>query len=273
MPEGPELRHSRDVLRSILAGKEILRFDVLEEGRYKSKEPVNLSLICRDLPLQVHSVDTKGKFMWWTLKSSTVTWYVWVTYGMSGQWTKSRKKHAGLQVEYSGSKHLFFVDPRRFGTIKFTKDPREHEKKLTSLGPDVLEDPPLPPELFAERILLKPQRTISEALMDQGCISGVGNYLKAEALFRSGVSPHRIVSDMTSQEMLHLWSEVILACRESYADQGASLRTYKTVSDEKGRAQFQFRVYSQKNCPSGHEVTREETLDKRTSWWCSACQK
>lgn len=273
MPEGPELRHSRDVLRNIIMGKDISSLDSLEESRYKSQGPPGLPLICRDLPLQVHSIDTKGKFMWWTLKSLTTTWFMWVTYGMSGQWSRTKKKHASFQVGYAGSKHLFFVDPRRFGTIKFTNDPCEHEKKLASLGPDVLEDPPLPPDLFAERILLKPQRTIVEALMDQGCISGVGNYLKAEALFRSMVSPHRVVSDLTSQEILRLWSEVILACRESYADQGASIRTYKTVADEKGLAQFQFRVYSQKKCPLDHEVIREETKDKRTSWWCPNCQK
>ena len=273
MPEGPELKHSRDVLRSILIGKDITRLEVLDEGRYKTQEPNNLSLIRLDLPLHVHSIDTKGKFMWWTLKSTSAVWFMWVTYGMSGQWSKSKKKHSSFHVEYSGSKQLFFVDPRRFGTIKFTNNLREHEKKLSGLGPDVLEDPPLSPELFAERILLKPQRTIAEALMDQRCISGVGNYLKAEALFRSKISPHRTIFDLSSQEILRLWSEITLACRESYADQGASLRTYKTVSDESGSAQFRFRVYSQEKCPIGHDVIREETLDKRTSWWCQNCQQ
>lgn len=273
MPEGPELKHSRDVLRRTILNQEITRLETLEEGRYQSAEPSNLSLAHRDLPLRVDSVDTKGKFMWWTLKSQTSTWFMWVTYGMSGQWSKVRAKHSSFLVEYSGSKHLYFVDPRRFGTIRFTKDHREHEKKLASLGPDVLEDPPLAPEIFAERVLMKPHRTIAEVLMDQSCISGVGNYLKAEVLFRSGVSPRRRVLDLGSQEILKMWSEVVLACRESYADQGASLRTYKTVTGEAGSAQFEFRVYSRKNCPAGHEVRREETLDKRTSWWCPTCQR
>lgn len=273
MPEGPELKHSRDVLRKVILNQDVTRLETLKEGRYHTTEPSGLSSTQVELPLRVEAIDTKGKFMWWTLKSQTSAWYMWITYGMSGQWSKAFTKHSSFLVEYAGSKLLYFVDPRRFGTIKFTKDHLEHAKKLASLGPDILEDPPFASEIFAERVLMKPHRTVAEALMDQSCISGVGNYLKAEALFRAGVSPHRIVTDLESQEILKLWSEVILTCRESYADQGASLRTYKTVTGDKGTAQFEFRIYSRQNCPMGHEVRREETLDKRTSWWCPICQK
>lgn len=237
--------------------------------------------IINDLPLRVEAVDTKGKFMWWTLKGQDKTWYMWCTYGMSGQWSRTAGKHVAFIVEYNGSgslitrdqQKLFFNDQRRFGTIKFVIDQKQHEKKLASLGPDVLEDPPVEPELFAKRILKKPNRTISEALMDQSCISGVGNYLKAEVLYRSGISPHRAVVELTSDEVMKLWSEVILSCRESYADQGASIRTYRTVDDGKGQAQFTFRIYNMKECPEGHTTVREETKDGRTSWWCKQCQK
>lgn len=271
MPEGPEIRHSRDVLRNIARGQTIVGFATTEAGRYKSKKPDGFAEVTGDLPLKIVDIDCKGKFMWWTLQGTTKTWYMWSTYGMSGQWTTKDKDHTCFIVD-CGTKKLFFVDPRHFGTIKFTADPQEHKNKLRSLGPDVLEDPPLTPELFAERILLKPHRTISESLMDQRCISGVGNYLKAEALYRAGISPHRPVIGMEPEEIEKLWSQVVLACRESYADHGASIRTYRTVDDESGSSQFHFRVYNRKECPQGHEVHREETPDGRTSWWCRTCQ-
>lgn len=281
MPEVPELKHSRDVLRNIIVGKSIARLLTTSSGRYSLKQPEGMSEIIRDLPLRVEAVDTKGKFMWWTLTGQDKTWYMWCTYGMSGQWSRTASKHAAFITEYNGSgslitrdqQKLFFNDQRRFGTIKFVDDFKKHQKKLASLGPDVLEDPPIDPEIFAKRILLKPQRKITEALMDQSCVSGVGNYLKAESLYRAGVSPHRIVSDLSADEMMKLWSEVILSCRESYADHGASIRTYKTVEGDKGEAQFYFRIYNTKECPLGHKTTREETEDRRTSWWCSTCQK
>lgn len=281
MPESPELRHSRDVLRNIIVGKSIARFITTSTGRYASKQPEYMPNITKDLPLRVESIDVKGKFMWWTLVGKDKTWYMWCTYGMSGQWSRAAGKHAAFIVEYNGSgslitrdqQKLFFNDQRRFGTIKFVDNPKKHQKKLASLGPDVLADPPIDPEIFVKRILLKPQRTIVEALMDQSCISGVGNYLKSESLFRARISPHRIVSDLSTDEMMNLWSEVILSCRESYADHGASIRTYKTVDDIAGSAQFYFRIYNTKECPSGHKTLREETRDGRTSWWCSVCQK
>lgn len=272
IPEGPELRHSRDLLRHRILGKTVSSIEIMPEGRYRDKPPEGFEEIRDSLPLKIESIDVKGKFMWWTLTEKSTRWYMWSTYGMSGQWSFTQpKKHAGFRIDI-GPSSAFFVDPRRFGTIKFTRNESQHSKKLLSLGPDVLEDPPLPPELFAQRILLKPNRTISEALMDQGCVSGIGNYLKAEALFRAGVSPHRHVVDMNAEEIEKLWSEVVLSCRESYADHGASIRTYKTVDGGKGSSQFYFRVYNSKTCPLGHEVVREETRDGRTSWWCRACQ-
>jgi len=272
VPEGPELRHSRDVLRNIIVGKSIVRLSPTQDGRYATKVPDGLEKIIADLPLRVESVDVKGKFMWWTLTGGDVTWYMWSTYGMSGQWSRTRGKHAGFIVEFEEGGELFFNDTRRFGTVKFVSDPKTHAKKLASLGPDILDEPPVDPGIFAERILLKPTRTICEALMDQSCISGCGNYLKAEALFRSGISPHRIVTDLSSENILKLQYELLSAAWESYVDHGASIRTYRTVDGDKGNAQFYFRVYNMKQCPEGHPVKREDTLDGRTSWWCETCQ-
>jgi len=281
MPEGPELKHSRDVLRELLLGKSITRISTTPNGRYKSKNPVGMESIESNLPLKVTGVDVKGKFMWWTLEGGGRQYFVWITYGMSGQWSPHRGKHASFIVEYNGSgvpvtrdtQMIFFNDPRHFGTIKFVAIEGELRAKLKTLGPSILDDVPMTPEIFAERILKKPNRTISEALMDQSCVSGCGNYIKAECLYRSGVSPHRGVTELESNEVVKLHEELLSVARESYVDQGASIRTYKTVEGGKGKAQFFFRVYNQKECPKDHLIQREETLDGRTSWWCKECQK
>jgi formamidopyrimidine-DNA glycosylase len=281
VPEGPELRHSRDILRTILVEKSISRFFTTSQGRYREKEPEGLSEVSSDLPLKIQAIDTKGKFMWWTLEGKSKTWYMWCTYGMSGQWSRTFDKHTGFVVEYSNSgslilrdqQKIFFNDQRRFGTIKFVDEHKLLTSKLKSLGPDILDEPPISPDLFAKRILLKHNRTISEALMDQSCVSGIGNYLKAEILFRSGVSPLRNAIDLSAEEIYRIYEETLKASRESYSDHGASIRTYKTVNDSKGKAQFYFRVYGKESCPIGHKINREQTKDGRTSWWCSTCQK
>jgi formamidopyrimidine-DNA glycosylase len=240
-----------------------------------------MSNIINDLPLRVEAIDTKGKFMWWTLKGQDKTWYMWCTYGMSGQWSRTSGKHTAFIVEYNGSgdlgaqdqQKLFFNDTRRFGTIKFISNLKKHEAKLASLGPDVLADPTIEPEIFAKRVLQKPNRTIAEALMDQSRVAGIGNYIKSEALLRAGISPWRNVTDITSEEYVNLCQSVLDVATESYKSQGASIKTYRNVDDSKGTTQFNFKIYSKKVCPIGHPVINETTTDGRTSWWCKDCQK
>ena len=281
MPEGPELRHSRDVLSSILVGKKIIKFEPTTVGRYSKASPIGLADVMNDVPFLVESVDTKGKFMWWTLQSATgKKWYIHCTYGMSGGWFRNHSNHTAFVVEFSGSgvpitrdtQMLFFNDMRHFGTIKFISSEKEHTKKLGTLGP-CLFDTDLTPEVFAKRILRKPNRTIAEALMDQNNVAGVGNYLKAEALFRSGISPWRNVTDISVNEYVLLFKVVTNAAVDSYNSQGATLKTYKTVDGSTGRGQFTFMIYGKKQCPDGHQTLHEETPEGRTSWWCRVCQK
>jgi len=280
LPEGPELRHSRDKLRNIIVNKFVTKLFPSTSGRYRSKNPEGLSLITRDLPLKIESVDTKGKFMWWTLKGNK-TWYVWSTYGMSGQWSLSSDKHVGFIVEFNGSgnivgpdqQKLFFNDQRRFGTIRFIADSKIHQKKLASLGPDILENPPPDSELFAKRILLKPNRTISEALMDQSCVSGVGNYLRAEILYDCKMDPWRNVSEITSEEYVRLCKATVKISKDSYKSQGASIKTYRNVDGSQGASQFNFKAYGCETCPSGHEITRKQDGNGRTMHWCTLCQR
>jgi len=151
-------------------------------------------------------------------------------------------------------------------------DEEEHKKKLATLRPDVLE-PGLSADLFAQKVLNKPARTIAEALMDQKTISGCGSYMKSECLFRGGISPWRQVTDISSEEYVKLRGHVCDVASESYSSQGASIKTYRTVDNEKGATQFNFQIYSRKTCTVGHSVLREETPDGRTSWWCLICQK
>lgn len=276
MPEVAELKHSRDRLRQALVGRWLSKFDLVSNSRFGRKIPDGHPAFVGSLPCSVKAIDTRGKFMWWTVESRDgIEWYVWCTYGMSGQWSTQRSKHTAATVAFvdiDGShRAIHFNDPRHFGTLKFVNDKKQHERKLASLGPCVLESP-VDPRIFAERLLKKPNRTIVEALMDQSGVAGVGNYIKAEAIYRAGISPWRKVLELQSSDWSKLHHEVVAVARESYNSQGASIRTYRTVDGDPGEGQFFFRVYGKKNCPLGHQVTRDETPDGRTTHWCPICQ-
>lgn len=272
MPEGPELRHSRDLLREILLNKRVRKFEVAG-GRYIKKPVEGLSGFLRDNEANsyvIESIDTKGKFMWWKMGP----WRLWCTYGMSGQWTTTPPdRNTAVILSYGDDpKSIGFHDVRRFGTLKFVKDEREHRKKLESLGPDVLGDDVLPPEIFAKRMLSKPNRTICEALMDQSVVAGIGNYLRAELLFSCGIDPWRNVTDISSQEYVRLCEESARISRQSYSSQGASIKTYRDVNGSTGTSQFSFKVYARSKCPKGHEINNERDGGGRMVHWCPQCQ-
>lgn len=262
------------------------------DGRYANALPTGFAEFHRDVEnagggFRILNVDVKGKFMWWELGfgyTHQPTWWMHCTYGMSGRWESHRVyhdsaiKHATANVRYerfAGSRGvdgtLIFTDPRHFGTLKFISNKELHDKKLLSLGPDMLGAPPTLEE-FTEILKRKPKATLPEVLMNQGVISGVGNYIKAEALYRAKLSPHRLVSSLSDDDFTSLRQEIIAVMNEAYTAKGATIRTYATVDGNSGNAQFLFQCYGKKIDKLGNDVVKEETKDGRTTHWCPAIQ-
>ena len=68
--------------------------------------------------------------------------------------------------------------------------------------------------------------------MNQAVVSGVGNYVKADALWLAGLSPTRKVKDMSIEEIDILNDCIKKVLRTSYESGGATIRTYQNF-DEK----------------------------------------
>jgi formamidopyrimidine-DNA glycosylase len=274
MPEGPELRHSRDRLRSF-CGLAVSSFRCGASGRYAKSPPEGHPWIRQERGI-IKSIDVHGKFMWWTVNffETLGDWFLFVHYGMSGQWASQESKHTAYAMDVHGPNPgvLAFNDPRHFGNIKWTDDPDVLKKKLASLGPDMLGDPP-DVQAFTASMMRKKKKTLAEALMDQSVTSGVGNYIKAESLYLACLSPHRIVGSLSSDEMSALRLAVINVMQMSYTSGGATIATYRSPDGKSGEAQRRFNVYSHSKTPSGDVVVSETTLDGRTTWWCPAVQK
>jgi DNA-formamidopyrimidine glycosylase len=282
VPEGPELATSRDRLKKIIEGKHLLEVSPGLTGRYTKKLPEGQESFVEALkggPARIEEVATHGKFMWWRLQvpKDTEYWFLHCTYGMSAQWGTSPSKHTAYVVKYGtasitrDSQMIFFNDMRHFGTIKFVRGGAQHRKKLGTLGPCILGGQ-LTPEIFAEKMLGKPTRTIAEALMDQSAVAGTGNYLRAEILHDCRINPWRNVTEISANEYANLCEATIRIANASYESQGASIKTYRNVDGTKGTTQFNFQVYSRKECPFGHQVQRRQDHNGRMMHWCPGCQ-
>lgn len=248
-------------------------------GRYAGSAPPGYwSWIEHESPSMpsLLAVEVKGKFMWWQLGQHDAAhadrWFLFCAYGMTGGWTTLEAAHPAFTFELEEGTRLAFDDIRHFGTLKFVKGQAALDKKLTSLGPDML-SAPVGPEEFALRILRRPKATLAEVLMDQSTVSGIGNYVKAESLWRARLSPHRPVHTLAVDEVVALHESVVSVLQESYALNGATIRSYRDPEGNAGSATARFQCYGRRQDPDGLTVVAEPTHDGRTTWWCPERQR
>ena len=74
---------------------------------------------------------------------------------------------------------------------------------IAKLGPEVLADG-VTPAMLAKRLAQFGRRNVATALLDQGVLAGLGNYLRADILFVARLSPLLRVGDLSSAQLNHL---------------------------------------------------------------------
>ena len=269
MPEGPEVRRTVDGLTDHFLNKEIKGL-VFHSGRYKKKDFTGYLDMCEDLPKLVTGVGCKGKFIYFLFADGSS---LWNTLGMSGYWSETIGKHPRAILATVDNHTMFYNDMRNFGTFKYVNFQEDLDKKLASIGPDLLsEDVSL--SQFKEALLRgkRADKPISQLLMDQAVVSGVGNYLKAEILYSTKISPHRVCKDLCEDEFQSLLCASKSIMKLSYESGGATIKNYRDPSGKKGVYTRRFAVYNQKTDPLGNAVVRERTADKRTTHWVPQLQ-
>jgi len=265
LPEGSEVRIITDRVSKLILDRTITQLKIMG-GRFVKKPPAGFDDFQKAISsraLRVTDVNCHGKFMYWTLERD---WSVWISLGMTGNFSRSIKTpHAALRwshalsfMDRTTTRNLFFVDQRRFGTVKFVQDPAALDDKLNSLGNDLLATDPGWEQLH-EALLRRPKQEITQALMDQGRFAGVGNYVKADALYRAKISPKRNAGSITAEESQALYSAIRLIFQDSY-EIGCNGARYQKI------------CYRQKTDLNGNPIIKEQTADRRTTWWCPAIQ-
>jgi formamidopyrimidine-DNA glycosylase len=137
---------------------------------------------------------------------------------------KNALNHINVEFKFS-SGTLMFYDTLSFGTIKLFSE-AELQKKLKSLGSDIM-DPDYKFSEFYEHIMIRRNldKPIGNVLMDQKVISGIGNYLRADCLWMSKISPFRKVKDLSEAELKTIFHNVrVLIWGEYDRTQGEKLK-------------------------------------------------
>jgi endonuclease-8 len=95
---------------------------------------------------------------------------------------------------------------------------------LSRIGPDVM-DPDLSAGQLAERLSSKAfvARRTGSLFLDQAFLAGIGNYLRSEILFVSGIHPARRPADLDAREREKLAHNALCIARRSYRTGGVTV--------------------------------------------------
>ncbi|MFH1312559.1 MAG: DNA-formamidopyrimidine glycosylase family protein [Candidatus Eisenbacteria bacterium] len=252
MAEGPLVHHNARQLRRVLKGKKVR----IEFGVRKLK---GLEASLRDLRLD--DVEAFGKQFRIRLSDKRIIlvhlmmWGYWRVYRKGETWDRPRER-ARLILSTGSHDAVAFSAP----VVRLlTQEDIDRHPTWGNLGPDPLRDDFSRKE-FLRRLDAGPSLTIGEAFLDQTIISGVGNILRIEIMFRAKIHPRRKVGRLSPNDKRRLtdWT----------------LRLMKRWLDERGREDEWIRIYRGKSKPCPRCAGRVESFRQagRITYACRDCQ-
>jgi endonuclease-8 len=145
--------------------------------------------------------------------------------------------------------------------------PADREGTLVDhLGPDLLgADWDL--DEAVRRLMRVPDREISDALLDQRNLAGIGNLYKTETLFLRGINPWRRVGEVPDLAAVVTLAQRLLAANKGRWQQAT------TGSRRRGEEHWVFERAGSPCRRCGTTIRRERQGDhERISYWCPRCQ-
>lgn len=302
MPEICEVVLTSQALYDKLCGLKLTSVNILG-GRYLKKEfsGYNSLLLNIKKNITLKSINTKGKFLWFTfVDAQNEESHILNTFGLAGKWGFNAKEVANIELCF-GDMCVYFLDQRNFGTIEYSTDTLAVATKLNKLAPDLLKEN-YTPKIFAEWFDLfekekkNGEKKIVKVLMEQnkgsGIGSGLGNYLVPEILYKTKISPHRLLKNITHKERLLLGENIKKILKQCYVynktgyveylgdfiehhydgiKSGKYPNYHPSIPFTKNNP-LVFNVYRKKKDTHGNDVIGEKILSGRTTYWCPTIQ-
>ncbi len=283
MPEGPEVKNITNYLNSALSGLTLVNLCWDEKGKYSPDGPNQIEAVRTYFPAKMERVFCKGKqifFQLISIKYST-RFYFNSGLGMAGGWVIKKGTHSNLWLEFGKvvrigeisltriDSQIYFDDKRHFGNFTILWGDEALKKRWYEIGPDLLSGQVTLP-IWTQIINRHKRCSLVSFLMNQAYLSGIGNYLKAEILYRARLKPDRKVGSLSLFEIGNLWKHSIETIQESYRANGLTIKDYKDPLGRKGT--FVIRIYGKTHDPLGNLVVTGKFADGRTTHWVPALQ-
>ncbi|BAZ90844.1 formamidopyrimidine-DNA glycosylase [Raphidiopsis curvata NIES-932] len=276
MPELPEVETVRRGLNQLTLHQPITGGDVLLASTVAY--PFAADQFIGDLKGNtIESWIRCGKYLLAELSSSA---WLGVHLRMTGQllWLsqeESLHKHTRVRLFFGKEQELRFVDQRTFGKMWYVPSGVVREEIITGLGKLAI-DPfavEFTPEYLATK-LAKVRRPIKTALLDQSIVAGLGNIYADEALFKSGILPTTISTNIDKKQIRSLRMAIIEVLSASIAAGGTTFSNFLNVKGVNGNYGGEAWVYNRAGDPCkvcGSMIQRTK-LSGRSSHFCPQCQ-
>lgn len=276
VPELPEVESLAADLRERAVGRVVDRADITEFSVLKTYEPTLAALH----GAVITGVARYGKFLDLIVEQpSGGTQLHLITHLARAGWLRWREDLPTQPPRPSKSPLAFrlrFSDGAGFdlteaGTRKrlavyLVTDPMA-VPGIASLGPD-----PLSPDFSVSVLagLLAGRRTqIKGVLRDQKIIGGIGNAYSDEVLHAAKMSPFKLASSLTADEVADL-HQVIVTTLRTAIDRSAGLAASKLKAEKKAGLAVHGRAGQP--CPVCGDVVREVSFADSALQYCATCQ-
>ena len=184
-------------------------------------------------------------------------------------------KHTRVRLFFENELELRFVDQRTFGQMWWVPPGEKIESVITGLGKlgvdPFTED--FSVEYFGKK-LSNCRRPIKSALLDQSIVAGIGNIYADEALFKSGIRPETLCTQLQIEQISRLRTAIIEVLEASIAVGGTTFSNFLNVQGVNGNYSGVAWVYNRAGepCRVCETPIQRLRLAGRSSHFCPQCQ-
>jgi formamidopyrimidine-DNA glycosylase len=258
MPELPEVERARALIADRALNRTIVSVDDSDTYVCRPHAPGEIAdaLIGRELV----TAERRGKTMWCETSDGGPT--LGLHLGMAGRIVvddeeagdrapgRERRIWDRFEIGFADGGRMALRDSRRLGRVRL-------EPVVERLGPDAAG---VSRADFRTRVS-RSRMPVKARIMDQSVISGVGNLLADEALWKAAIDPHRPANELAEAELDRLRNAIRAANRSAIAKGGVHTGRFIPARRRDGV------------CPRCGTPLSRGAIGGRTTYWCPAEQR
>ncbi|REL24289.1 endonuclease VIII [Rhodohalobacter sp. SW132] len=270
MPEGPEIHREADMIRNAIGGEECRYIFFYHEHLKPYEKKLSGSMI--------RSVEAFGKGL---VIGFSIDLNMFSHNQLYGKWFI---KSAGEYPNTNRKLRVELQTPQKSALLYSASEIEVLDNEsikmhtyLGGLGPDILK--PISADEIVERCRMDAfkRRSFAALLLDQSFLSGIGNYLRTEILFDSGIDPSDSPGKLSDEQLEQFAKSAITISHRAYESGGITASdNWVQAAKKNGEKRRSYRHYlfnrDEESCRiCGAEIVKLNKSGRRI-YVCPECQ-